>query len=195
MIMRVALTIDAEHPDNPTVDPIGNAERILDLLRAGQVRATFFVQSSWAGAYPQLVGRMVEDGHLVGSHSHWHCIYTSMSHDGIVDDLDRSRAGLAAVGVSPGDLFRLPGGQGSTDPEILAALSVGGFTHVGWTMICGDWSPNWSVPQVVDAIMADGERHEFDGLSVPVVHSWSDVTPPALEQVVSRLARAGEDHD
>jgi peptidoglycan/xylan/chitin deacetylase (PgdA/CDA1 family) len=44
--MRLALTIDAEHPDCPTRDPLENAKLILDCLERENVRATFFVQGN-----------------------------------------------------------------------------------------------------------------------------------------------------
>src|ERR1039458_545895 len=81
--VRIALTFDSEHPDNSVTDPVGNAGRLLDLLRDRNVRCTFFVQCSWASAYWHLAERIHNDGHLIGSHSHWHCIFTNMRDKGI----------------------------------------------------------------------------------------------------------------
>jgi peptidoglycan/xylan/chitin deacetylase (PgdA/CDA1 family) len=47
--LRVALTLDAEHPDRPWCPP-GNADGILDTLKEREVTATFFVQGRWAEA-------------------------------------------------------------------------------------------------------------------------------------------------
>ena len=190
--MRLAITIDAEHPDHPASDPGGNVRRVLDLLRARRAPATFFVQGAWAGAYPELVRRMAGEGHLVGSHSHRHCLYTTMSRAGILDDLERSRDALTALGVDPGSWFRLPSGSGSADADIMSAVHARGFDHVGWTTVCSDWVPYATAGEVVECILADVDRLRPDGVVVPVVHSWPDITPPALERVLEALAGSVE---
>jgi peptidoglycan/xylan/chitin deacetylase (PgdA/CDA1 family) len=59
---QVALTFDdGPHP--------GSTDRLLDVLAEANVLATFFVVGRNAHAYPQLVKRMWEGGHGVGSHS------------------------------------------------------------------------------------------------------------------------------
>ncbi|HTW09476.1 MAG TPA: polysaccharide deacetylase family protein, partial [Acidimicrobiales bacterium] len=80
--MQVALTIDAEHPDRPTDRARQNALDLLNLLREKGVSATFFVQGMWAYAYPDLAATIARDGHLIASHSYWHCVFTSLSDDG-----------------------------------------------------------------------------------------------------------------
>jgi peptidoglycan/xylan/chitin deacetylase (PgdA/CDA1 family) len=185
--MRVALTVDTEHPDRPTTDPIGNFVRTLDVLEALRVKATFFVQGTWARAYPDLVHRIAAGGHLVGGHSHRHCPYTSLHAQGIAHDLQSSRHSLAVLGLDVGGWFRLPGGRGSGDAAVLEALRSSGFRHVGWTAMAGDWRPDRSVAQVVDKVLADVDGRRPDGLSVPVFHSWPDSAPPALEMVLEKL--------
>ena len=44
--MRVALTIDTEHPDHPC--RAGNPAAIADTLHAAGARASFFLQGRWA---------------------------------------------------------------------------------------------------------------------------------------------------
>jgi peptidoglycan/xylan/chitin deacetylase (PgdA/CDA1 family) len=74
---------------------------ILDCLNHRNVRATFFVQGTWAQAYPGMVDRMVKEGHLVGSHGYSHCVFSRMSSEGMIKDLQDSRKALADVGVDP----------------------------------------------------------------------------------------------
>lgn len=188
--MRVALTIDAEPPDQPTDDPVGGAERIIELLADRDVRATFFVQDRWAAAFPHVLQRVRDGGHLVGSHSHWHCIFTSMTREGMLDDLARSRHSLTAVGIDAADWFRLPGGEGSGDDGILEVLGAGGFRHVHWTVISDDTTPGRSAEQVAANIGADVDSRRPNGLSVPLLHSWPDVTPMALERTLDLLAES-----
>ena len=61
----VALTFD----DGP--DPL-HTPRVLDVLARHGVRATFFLVGEKAAACPELVRRIVAEGHTVGNHSHTH---------------------------------------------------------------------------------------------------------------------------
>ena len=108
--LRVALTLDAEHPDRPWCPP-GNAEGILDTLRERHVTATFFVQGRWAEAYPATAKRIADDGHLVGHHSHYHARMPLLLGGGFADDITDGAKAIEAplrvrklwkfAGVSP----------------------------------------------------------------------------------------------
>jgi peptidoglycan/xylan/chitin deacetylase (PgdA/CDA1 family) len=188
--MRISLTVDVEHPDYPTTNPLGNASRLLDLLRDREIRSSFFVQSSWANAYPDLAVRIADEGHLIGSHSHWHCVFPSMNDEGIAADLAESRQILDAI--SPTNTwFRLPGGRGADDPRIRAAVLQAGYDHVGWTCGLNDWEPGIG-PEQVAFPMIEHARSSAVPVIVPVLHSWPDPTCRAVEIVLDALADDAE---
>ena len=68
---RVALTVDAEHPDRPH-NLVGREDALLEQLGELDVRATFFIQGRWAEAFPDQARRIADAGHLIGNHSHYH---------------------------------------------------------------------------------------------------------------------------
>jgi hypothetical protein len=109
-----------------------------------------------------------------------------MTRDGMLDDMKRSREDLSELGMDPGVWFRLPGGGGDDDETILKVVEEGGFRHVGWSMICGDWE-GWTEERIAEAILHDVERRQDEGVSVPVVHSWPDSTPGGLVLVIDAL--------
>ena len=61
-VKKVALTFD-DGPSNYT--PL-----ILDILKAHRAKATFFLIGENAERHPDLVGRIVEDGHAIGNHGY-----------------------------------------------------------------------------------------------------------------------------
>ena len=62
---EVALTFD-DGPD-PEWTP-----KILDILKAAKVKAAFFLVGVNAERYPNLVRRIVDDGHEIGNHTYYH---------------------------------------------------------------------------------------------------------------------------
>jgi len=185
---RVALTFDAEHPDRP--GRAGNDERLLDVLAAAGVRATFFVQGRWAEAYPSTARRIATDGHLVGSHTFYHARLPLFSAEGLATDLrDAEVAIVEHVGVDPRPWIRAPFGAGANDAELLASLGALGYRHVGWNVYCDDWHPDHTAAIVAERVVS-GSVACGDG-SVALMHTWPDSTQEAIPDIVRRLTDAG----
>jgi peptidoglycan/xylan/chitin deacetylase (PgdA/CDA1 family) len=188
MTVRVALTFDAEYPDRPA--PPGNAEALLATLARRGVRATFFVQGRWAEAYPATAQAIVDGGHLVGHHSHYHARLPLLTDAGIVEDLrDGAAAIQAAAGVDPAPWFRCPFGAGAEDPRVLAAIALAGYRHVGWDVAADDWDPAHSPAHVTDAILR-GVEARGDG-AVVLLHAWPTAMLDAIGPILDGLAAAG----
>jgi len=83
-------------------------QRLLDLLAAHRVRATFFVLGRVAEAHPELVQRILAAGHEIGSHGHEHEFVYRQSPDEFARDLDRSLVALHRAGAPTIASYRAP---------------------------------------------------------------------------------------
>jgi Predicted xylanase/chitin deacetylase len=186
---RVALTFDAEHPDRQSCPP-GNIERILDTLKAAEVRATFFVQGRWAQAQPSAAKRIADDGHLVGHHSFYHARMPLLSDAGIREDVAEAEQCIKEItGVDPRPWFRCPFGAGEDDPRVLQVLGELGYRNVGWHVAVEDWEP-WRLALALITDAVEGVRTHGDG-AVVLLHSWPGGTGDALEQMITDLRVLG----
>ena len=186
---RIALTFDAEHPDRPGATP-GTAERILDELGRADVRATFFVQSRWARADPELARRIADDGHLVGNHSMYHARMTLLSDEGIRADVGEAAETLAAIaGVDTRPWFRCPFGDGHDDPRVAGVLEELGYRNVHWDVETEDWEPETSAEDIARAAL-EGFDERGDG-AVLLLHTWPEHTADALPRLLEAFERAG----
>jgi peptidoglycan-N-acetylglucosamine deacetylase len=187
--LRVALTLDAEHPDRRWCPP-GNAEAVLDTLRDRNVAATFFVQGRWAEAYPETAARIPADGHMVGHHSHYHARMPLLLGGGFDDDLnDGAAAIVAATGVDPHPWFRCPFGAGADDPRVIAEIERLGYRNVGWHVALEDWEP-WRTGDAIATDAIAGVTARGDG-TVVLLHTWPGGTADALPQMIDGLRDAG----
>jgi peptidoglycan-N-acetylglucosamine deacetylase len=185
----VALTFDMEHPSRRDQSPDSPA-LVLDALVAAGVTATFFIQGRWARSHPALARRVVDEGHLVGSHSHFHAPLPHLTDDGIRADVEAATdALLDVVGVDPHPWFRCPFGAGHDDDRILAVLTDCGYRNVHWNVDAADWEPGRPVADVVDAVVEG--THGVGGAAVVLMHTWPTVTAKALPALIERLSSVG----
>lgn len=126
----VALTFD----DGP--DP-RHTPRLLALLRARHVTAVFCLSGAPARRHPDLVRRIVADGHLLGNHSMNHDDLGTWTPERIrADLLDTNAAIRAAVPGARIPYFRAPFGSWGRSPAVAAGL---GMQPLGWRLAVGDW--------------------------------------------------------
>jgi peptidoglycan-N-acetylglucosamine deacetylase len=185
---RVALTFDAEHGDRPASP--GMQDRLLDLLEQHTVPSTFFIQGRWAEAYPETARRIVDGGHLIGSHSHYHVRMNLLTARGLRSDIAAGQAAIIdATGVDPRPWFRCPFGVGAGDGRVQREVRAAGYRHVGWNVAGIDWPVDRSAAEV-EAAIVDGAIVHGDGCVV-LLHTWPDQTVAAIPGVVRRLRDAG----
>jgi len=123
--MGVALTFD----DGP--HPIFTP-KILDVLNAFQVKATFFVVGDQVEKYPELICRIAKEGHLIGNHSETHQVLSGFSMKAIQGEIKTTSERIHALtGQSP-TLFRPP--KGVISPRLLFYLFMYRLTCVLWSV-------------------------------------------------------------
>jgi len=85
-----------------------NIDRILQLLAAHDTRATFFTLGWVAERYPDMVRRIVREGHELASHGYGHQRVTDLSEPEFYDDIHRAKGLLEDIGGQPVLGYRAP---------------------------------------------------------------------------------------
>ena len=144
----VALTFDAGADR-------GYAERILNTLRDTGVRASFGMTGRWAEQNPDLVRRMVAEGHQLINHTYSHASFTgyspgtrALTAEERRREIERTEAVLATVaGVQLKPYFRPP--YGDSDNAMLVQLGQLGYAYsVMWTVDSLGWN-GYTANQIV----------------------------------------------
>ena len=165
-----AVTLD----DGPNA---GATETVLDILRAERVRATFFVLAERVREHPDIVRRIVDEGHEVGIHGvdHW-------SRD-FVGQVRASADELAGYGIVT-RLVRPP--LGRVDLKALAGLAVRRCTTVLWSFDAHDsmrGEGKWTEP------FAGYEQ--VRGGDIVLMHDDNDICTAELPVLIASLRRRG----
>lgn len=93
--------------DGPNPD---HTPALLELLREHGVKATFFLVGREAERYPQLVERIVEEGHVLGNHSYSHPMFDALTHTEQWVEVERTDEVLSTFDGRPKHGFRPPRG-------------------------------------------------------------------------------------
>lgn len=173
----VALTFDdGPHPEY--------TPQVLDMLARHQVKATFFMVGRNVDRYPQLVQRMVREGHAVGGHSYEHTVITVQTPDALAADLSRCRDAIrSAVGVDA-DLFRPP--KGEVNLSSIRRVCRLGYKLIHWTKTYGDYQQDG-----VEPLLARMKKQPPAGGDVLLFHDHNPHTVSALDQQIPCWQSAG----
>lgn len=124
--------------------PSSNTNKILDVLKEYDVKATFFVVGKTDEQSIRAYQRIVEEGHTLAMHSYSH-VYSEIydSKENFIEDLETLQEYLYQItGIWP-RFYRFPGGSSNTvskiDMQELAAyLKENGITYFDWNIASGD---------------------------------------------------------
>ena len=127
----------------------GNTAYILDVLKEKEVSAVFFVTMSYAQNNPDLVKRMVEEGHVIGSYTTNGVDVPNLSVNSLTSELDTLYNYVYETYGYEMYLFRTPSGYFSE--QALAVAQNHGYRTVFWSFAYSDWNVN-AQPEVDTAL-------------------------------------------
>jgi cellulose synthase/poly-beta-1,6-N-acetylglucosamine synthase-like glycosyltransferase/peptidoglycan/xylan/chitin deacetylase (PgdA/CDA1 family)/spore germination protein YaaH len=184
---QVAITFD-DGPD-PRWTP-----KILDILKAANVKATFFVVGVNAERYPSLVRRIVNEGHEIGNHTYYHPNLALCWPEHIRLELNATQLLLETITGRATTLFRPPyaADTGPTGLSELAPLKIA--EDLNYLVVLENIDPqDWAKPGA-DIILRRIKQQRHDG-SVILLHDAGgdrSQTVEALPRILDWLHTRGD---
>jgi polysaccharide deacetylase family sporulation protein PdaB len=127
---RVALTFD-DGPDSVYTP------QILDILKEKDIDATFFLIGSRAELFPDVVKRMVSEGHIVGNHTMTHPNILKLNKEQTKKNIRDAEKVLAKLTGYKPSLFRSP--YGSLDSQKIKEIAALKYKVIAWNVDSLDW--------------------------------------------------------
>ncbi|WP_054741058.1 polysaccharide deacetylase family protein [Cellulosilyticum ruminicola] len=182
--------------DGPSV----NTVKILDFLKANNIKATFFVLGK--NNQDEIYKRIVNEGHTLAIHSNTHeydKIYRSV--DTFMTDItDLSKSLEKITGVKP-TIMRFPGGSNNTIShkyggtsimdQIIPAVNNAGFTYFDWNVDSSDASANRQDKNVIVNSVLNGSKGKDEAVILMHDAPAKTTTVDALPQIVEGLRQQG----
>ena len=164
----------------------GNTAKILDVLKEKGVPAAFFCTVDEMKSAPEIVARMINEGHIVGNHSVKHPSFC---------EIDRARMAQEVLGADnylrenfgySAPFFRFP--KGEYNESALDAVASMGFTSVFWSCAYSDWdtSRQKGAQYALDIVLA-----RIHPGAVILLHSVSSDNAAAMGAIIDRARGMG----
>lgn len=175
---RVALTFD----DGP--DP-ESTSAVLDALDEAGVQAVFFCVGARVEAQPDIVRRIVSEGHLVANHSQHHAWTLNFRmRAGLTREIGAAQEAITDVTGTPPRWYRPP--VGLTNPHLAGALRKLGLACVGWDVRGFDCHAQAAAP-IVQRVLSKARNG-----SIIALHD-SGVDPAVQAEAVTRIVKGLQD--
>ena len=174
---EIAISFDDGPAENYT-------QQILAILKAEEVKATFFCIGNRIAGNEAILKLVQADGHIIGNHSYSHHFWFDMyAAKKMQQDLKQMDVEMERVtGLKP-KLFRPP--YGVTNPNLAKAIKNGGYTPVGWSV------------RSMDTVIKDGKKllekinQGIKPGAVFLFHDTSKTTLDILPQFIQEVKKRG----
>ncbi len=178
---KIYLTFDAGYENGVT-------EKILNVLQKHQVPGAFFLVGNYLEQNPDLVKRMVAEGHTVGNHTYHHYDMSKISDEvSFRKELESLEELYKQVtGEEMQKYYRPP--QGCYSEENLKMAQEMGYQTVFWSLAYVDWI-NDKQPTAQEAFSKLIPR--IHNGAVVLLHSTSQTNGEILDELLTRWKELG----
>ncbi|MCH1626037.1 polysaccharide deacetylase family sporulation protein PdaB [Ferdinandcohnia quinoae] len=174
----IALTFDITWGDTKALP-------IIDLLKKEGVQTTFFLSASWAERHPDIVKRIIDDGHEIGTMGYNYENYMDLEDAQIKKDIYRAQDVFKKLQVKTVNLIRTP--DGNFDKRVVRVIDSIGYTVVHWGVDSNDWR-NPGVQKITSNVLEN-----IDGGDIVLFHASDSAkqTEVALPNIIKELKGKG----
>jgi len=166
----------------------GNTAAMLDALKKHHAPATFFVVGHYVESAPEMIKRMVEEGHMVGNHTYHHPDMSEISDLSAfqkeVEDV--ANAFKEATGTEMAMYYRPPQGKYST--ENLKMAQKLGYSTFFWSLAHVDWMTD-DQPTHEAALSKLTER--IHPGAIVLLHNTSKTNGEILDELLTKWEEMG----
>ena len=166
----------------------GNTPAILDALKKHNAPATFFVVGHYLESAPELVKRMVEEGHTVGNHTYHHPDMSAISNaETFKEEMDSVAALYEEItGQKMVPYYRPPQGKYSKE-NLEMAKSLGYYTFF-WSLAYVDWNVDAQPTHEEAFTKLCGRIHPG---AIVLLHNTSKTNGEILDELLTKWGDMG----
>ncbi len=164
----------------------GYTAPILDTLNKKGVKAVFFVTYDYVKRNPELVKRMIDEGHSLGNHTWSHPSMPSKSAEEMKSEIMKLHDLVKEEFGYEMSLFRFPRGEYSE--RALAVVKNCGYKSVFWSFAYVDWKTDAQPPAAESLQKAVNGAHNG---AIYLLHAVSSTNNAILSEIIDNVEAQG----
>jgi peptidoglycan-N-acetylglucosamine deacetylase len=173
---KVAISFDAAWGAEKT-------PQILDLMKKYNIKTTFFLVGFWVDKHPDMVKRIVAEGHEIGNHSSTHPDFRKIPKEKMIEELKITNDKIKALIGKDTTLFRPPFGEYNNN--VIETSNSEGYQVIKWSVDSLDWK-DLSPGQMYKRVAEDIEPGD-----IVLFHNNGKYTVEALPDIIEKIQKDG----
>lgn len=173
MVKKIALTFD----DGPNPD---YTEELLEGLKERGVKATFFLLGKEVETYPEIVKKIYEEGHLIGTHSYEHVNLSNLCDSAAIEQVDKTNTAIYHITGEYPQYIRPPFGCWKCNLDYETTM-----IEVLWDIDPLDWKTDNA------AVVAERVTSKVQEGDIILLHDASKSSVKAAFEIIDELEKQG----
>lgn len=176
---QICLTFDEGYEN-------GYTAQILDALKVKKVNAIFFCTYDYIRDNPELVQRIIDEGHILANHSYSHKNMTEISLDEASDEITLAHDYVAENYQYNMQYFRFP--EGAFSEQTIALAQSLNYRSVFWSFAYADWQTD-NQPDPAEALeKIISSTHDGE---IMLLHAVSKTNADLMGQIIDEIRNQG----
>ena len=164
----------------------GYTPQILDVLKENDVKAAFFITGHYLNTKPELVKRMIDEGHIVGNHTVNHPSMPDLDNDKVKEEIMKLHVTVFEKFGYEMKYLRPPKGEFSQRTLYLSKSL--GYTTVMWSFAYDDWDENKQGRETYAKEKILSNTHNG---AVILLHANSKDNTNILDEIIKKIKKQG----
>ena len=155
-----------------------HTEDILNVLKANNIKATFFLTNIWLEDYPEMAEKIAADGHEIAMHSVSHPHMNSLSKEEIIQEIEGNKdLIISTTGYTP-KLFRMPFGEYNN--LVVTTVQELNYYPIQWSIDSLDWQDTATASSIIQRV-----TEKLHSGAIILMHNNGTYTADSLPNIIT----------
>ena len=173
---EIALTINCAWNDS-------DIDKIIEVLKSNNVKATFFMVGDWVEKYPEAVKKINQEGHEIGSHSDTHPHVNQLSSEENLEEIKTSSQKIEQITNKKVTLYRPP--YGEYNNTVIKVANENSYIPIQWSLDTLDYTG------ITGNEMWNKIKDKISNGDIILMHNGTEHTADSLDMIIKNIKEKG----